>query len=145
MESHERIEDEESGAQRRDGVLEDFVEALDDGPGSAGRATLYTGARGAGKTVMLNAVEDRARERGWLVISETATPGFIARITQQQLPRLLRDFDPAAVRRQMTGLTGPLNVGSVAWDTVETHIAQAGLRNQIELLTELLTEHGTGS
>jgi hypothetical protein len=43
-----------------------LAEALDDGPGSAGRATLYTGARGAGKTVLLNEVEDTARERGWL-------------------------------------------------------------------------------
>ena len=128
----------------RDAVLEDFVEALEDGPGASGRATLYTGARGAGKTVMLNAVEDRAREHGWLVISETATPGFVARITQQQLPRLLRDFDPAAVRRRMTGVTAPLNVGSVAWDTIESHVVQAGLRNQIELLTDLLAEHDTG-
>ena len=128
----------------RDGVLEDFVEALDDGPGASGRATLYTGARGAGKTVMLNAVEDRARERGWLVISETGTPGFVARITQQHLPRLLRDFDPAAVRRRMTGVTAPLNVGSVAWDNIEAHVIQAGLRNQIELLTDLLAERGTG-
>lgn len=128
----------------RDGVLEDFVEALEDGPGSSGRATLYTGARGSGKTVMLNAVEDRARERGWLVISETATPGFIARMTRQQLPRLLRDFDAAAVRRRMTGVTAPLNVGSVAWDTIESHVVQAGLRNQMELLTDLLAEHGTG-
>jgi ferritin-like metal-binding protein YciE len=37
--------------------LDEFAEALEDGPGSAGRATFYTGARGAGKTVMLNAVE----------------------------------------------------------------------------------------
>lgn len=128
----------------RDGVLEDFIEALEDGPGASGRATLYTGARGAGKTVMLNAVEDSAKEHGWLVISETATPGFVARITQQHLPRLLRDFDPAAVRRRMTGVTAPLNVGSVAWDTIEPHIVQAGLRNQLELLTDLLAEHGTG-
>lgn len=128
----------------RDAVLDDFVEALEDGPGASGRATLYTGARGAGKTVMLNAVEDRARQRGWLVISETATPGFVARITAQHLPRLLREFDPEAVRRTMTGLTAPLNVGSVAWDTIEAHIAQAGLRNQIELVTDLLADHGTG-
>jgi hypothetical protein len=128
----------------RDGVLEDFVEALEDGPGASGRATLYTGARGAGKTVMLNAVEDRAKERGWLVISETATPGFVARITQQHLPRLLRDFDPEAVRRRMAGVTAPLNVGSVAWETIEAHVVQAGLRNQIELLTDLLVETGTG-
>lgn len=128
----------------RDGVLGDFVEALEDGPGASGRATLYTGARGAGKTVMLNAVEDCAKERGWLVISETATPGFVARITQQHLPRLLRDFDPEAVHRRMSGVTAPMGIGSVAWDTIEAHVVQAGLRNQIELLTDLLVEEGTG-
>jgi len=128
----------------RDGMLDDFIEALEEGPGSAGRATLYTGARGSGKTVMLNAVEDRAKERGWLVISETVTPGFVARITQQHLPRLLRDVDPEAVHRRMTGVTAPLNVGSLAWDSIEAHIVQAGLRKQIELLTDLLVEHGTG-
>jgi hypothetical protein len=128
----------------RDDVLADFAEALEDGPGSAGRATLYTGARGSGKTVMLNAVEDRAREHGWLVISETATAGFIQRITHQHLPRLLRDFDPGAVQRRISGLSAPLNIGSVSWATVESHIVQSGLRNQIELLTDLLAEHGTG-
>jgi hypothetical protein len=128
----------------RDAVLEEFVEALEDGPGSSGRATLYTGARGSGKTVILNAVEDRARERGWLVISETATAGFIQRMTQQHLPRLLRDFDPSTVSRHLTGLTAPLNIGAVSWDTIESHVIQAGLRNQIELLTDLLSEHRTG-
>jgi hypothetical protein len=128
----------------RDDILDDFVEALEDGPGSAGRATLYTGARGAGKTVMLNAVEDRAREQGWLVVSETATPGFVSRITQQHLPQLLRDFDPDAVRRRLTGVTAPLNVGALTWNTIEAHVVQAGLRNQIETLTDLLAEHGTG-
>lgn len=128
----------------RDDVLEEFVEALEDGPGSTGRATLYTGARGAGKTVMLNAVEDRAREEGWLVISETATPGFVSRITGQHLPRLLRAFDPDAVRRRLTGLTGPLNIGGATWSTIEAHLVQAGLRNQLELLTDLLAENRTG-
>ena len=128
----------------RESVLEEFVEALADGPGSSGRATLYTGARGAGKTVMLNAVEDLARQRGWLVISETATDGFVGRITQQHLPRLLRDFDPESVQRRLKGLTAPLSIGRVDWDTVETHVIQAGLRNQLEVLTDLLADHGTG-
>lgn len=128
----------------REVVIEEFVEALEDGPGSSGRATLYTGARGSGKTVMLNAIEDRAKERGWLVVSETASAGFVDRIAQQQLPRLLRQFDPAAVRRRLTGVTAPLNVGAVTWDRVEAHVSQAGLRNQVELLTGLLAEHATG-
>jgi hypothetical protein len=128
----------------RDELLEDFVEALEDGPGSAGRATLYTGARGAGKTVMLNAVEDRARERGWLIVSETATPGFVSRMTQQHLPRLLRDFDPKAVQRRMSGVSAPLNIGTLTWNTIEAHVVQAGLRNQLEMLTDLLAENRSG-
>ena len=128
----------------RDELLEDFVEALEDGPGSAGRATLYTGARGAGKTVMLNAVEDRARERGWLIVSETATPGFVSRMTQQHLPRLLRDFDPKAVQRRMSGVSAPLNIGALTWNTIEAHVVQAVLRNQLEMLTDLLAENRSG-
>lgn len=128
----------------RDGLIEEFAAAIDDGPGSAGRATLYTGARGSGKTVMLNAVEDTAKTRGWVVVSETASPGFVDRIARQQLPRLLRGFDPEAVRRRLTGLTGPLGAGAVTWSTAEAHVAEAGLRNQVELLTDLLAEHETG-
>lgn len=128
----------------RDALLQEFAEAVDDGPGAAGRAVLYTGARGCGKTVMLNAVEDLARERGWLVISETASPGFSGRIANQHLPRLLREFDPAAVRRRFTSVAAPLGAGAVTWATIESHVVQSGLRNQLDLLTGLLAEHGTG-
>ena len=61
----------------RDDQIQDFVDAIDDGPGAAGRATLYTGARGSGKTVMLNAVGSQAEKRGWLVVNETATESLI--------------------------------------------------------------------
>ncbi|HMK97113.1 MAG TPA: ATP-binding protein [Acidimicrobiales bacterium] len=128
----------------RDQLLDELVEALEDGPGSAGRATLYTGARGSGKTVMLNAAEDRARAMGWVVISETASPGFVRRIASQHLPRLLADFDPGAVQRRLSGITAPLGAGGLSWATTEAHVAEAGLRNQVERLTDLLAENGTG-
>jgi hypothetical protein len=97
----------------RDGLIELFGEALDDGPGSAGRATLYAGARGAGKTVLLNAVEDAARARGWLVVAETATPGFLTRLADDHLPRLLAEHDPAALKRRLSGFGLPANLGSL--------------------------------
>ncbi len=128
----------------RDGLIEEFTEALEDGPGSAGRATLYTGARGSGKTVMLNAVEDSAKEHGWLVVSETASPGFVGRIVHQHLPGLLKDFDPEAVRRRLTGITAPLGSGGATWSSTEAHLPEAGLRNQTALLTDLLAKNGTG-
>jgi hypothetical protein len=128
----------------RDGLIEEFVEGLEDGPGAAARATIYTGARGSGKTVMLNAVEDRARELGWLVVSETASPGFVDRIARQELPRLLESFDPKAVRRRLTGITGPMGSGGVTWSTMESHAPEATLRSQVELITDLLAENETG-
>lgn len=131
----------------RDDLISEFVEAIEDGPGSAGRATLYTGPRGAGKTALLNAIEDRSRAKGWLVVTETASPGFVERITRQHLPQLLRDFDPEVVRRRLSGISvplGPLGSGGVAWNTLESHVVEAGLRNQIEMLTDLLVEHETG-
>ncbi len=131
----------------RDDLIDEFVEAVEDGPGAAARATLYTGPRGAGKTVLLNAIEDRTRAKGWLVVSETASPGFVDRINRQHLPRLLRDFDPEAVHRRLSGFSvalGPLGSGGVTWDTLESHVVAAGLRNQIELLTDLLVEREAG-
>lgn len=128
----------------RDELVADFTDALLDGPGAAGRATLYTGARGAGKTVMLNEIEDRARSEGWLTVSETATGGLIDRLTRSRLPELLRAFDPAAVRTRLTGLSIPLSGGGVTWERLEEHVAEADLRSQINLLTDLLSENGAG-
>jgi hypothetical protein len=131
----------------RDSLIEAVAEAIEDGPGAPGRATLYTGPRGSGKTVLLNAVEDQARTQGWAVISETADPGFIERMTHQHLPLLLRGLDPAAVRKRLSGLNlplGPLGSAGADWNIVETHVVQAGLRNQIELLTDLLAADGLG-
>jgi len=128
----------------RDDLLDEFTDSLDEGPGSPGRATIYTGARGMGKTVLLNKIEDRARVRGWLVISETASRGFVRRITEQHLPELLAQMDPEAVRNkiQSMGIIGP--IGRVSRSTAAAHVPKMGLRYQIELLTGLLAEKETG-
>ena len=54
----------------RQGVVDSFVEGLDDGPGAPSRLSLCTGPRGIGKTVMLAELGRQARERGWVVIDE---------------------------------------------------------------------------
>ncbi len=128
----------------REELIELFGEALDDGPGSAGRATLYTGARGAGKTVLLNAVEDTARSRGWLVVAETATPGFLRRLTDDHLPRLLAEHDPDELKRRLSGFGLPANLGSLDWQTIERHTRTLSFRSKVELLTSLLAENETG-
>ena len=128
----------------RDELIAQFAEAIDDGAGTPGRASLYTGARGTGKTVMLNEVADVARQRGWLVVEETASAGVVTRLVTQHLPALLTDLDPQARRTTVRSVTAPMGVGSIAWDSTDRHVVAAGLRNQLELTCDLLAEQGTG-
>lgn len=127
----------------RDQQLRDFADALEDGPGAPGRATLYVGARGTGKTVMLNEAQHRARERGWLVVSETATDGLVERLAREHLPRLLAEHDTAAARARLSGVTLPAGLGGAQWER-SVHEAAAGLRTQVERLCDILAEHETG-
>ena len=97
----------------RQGIIEEFMESISDGPGAPGRLTIFTGARGVGKTVMLTEVADQTARLGWVTIAETATPGLIARLTHA-VTRALAELDPhAPSRRSVTGLTLPVIGGGL--------------------------------
>ena len=67
----------------RKNIIADFEYALEDGPGAPGRLMFLTGARGVGKTVMLDVLGDKAKNLGWTVINETAESGFTDRLMEQ--------------------------------------------------------------
>ncbi|TQC42026.1 ATP-binding protein [Rhodococcus sp. WS4] len=124
--------------------LADFGDALDDGPGAPGRATIYTGARGGGKAVMLNEAEAQARSRGWLVVSETTTPGLVDRLTGEHLPWLLREHgETGGTKRRLSGIIAA-GIGGVNWTTTDAPPPAVSLRHQIDELTDALAEHETG-
>jgi hypothetical protein len=125
-------------------LLEDFAAAIEDGPGAPGRMTLYTGARGTGKTVMLNEVEDLARQQGWRVIAETATPGFASRLVSEHLPVLLREIDPDIAKSKLTGITAPLGLGGASWTPTEPHQVAPALRTQLTAVCDALANTGSG-
>lgn len=108
------------------------------------RSTLVTGSRGVGKTALLNEVEDSARELGWVVISETAAPGLTDRLQDDRLPRLLREHDPAARQRHITGAS-IANLGSVSTEVKDAHNLVPQIRGQLETLTDaVLRSEKTG-
>ncbi|WIM71035.1 ATP-binding protein [Corynebacterium suedekumii] len=115
----------------RSDVLEDFALALDEGPGSHERVTLITGARGIGKTVLLNAFENAATERTWWVISETATPGFVNRIRDTAYRRMVGHLREH--RQRLSSVT--LGGYSLNWENAESHRPDTTLR---DVLTEFL-------
>ena len=127
----------------RDAELLAFADAVDAGPGAPGRATLYTVVRGVGKTVMLNEVEAAARERGWVVVTETAVPGLVGRLVRHRLPEVAEQLELGDGRRRLTAVTLPLHLGGVTWQPPSSE-QQLDLRAQVTALTDHLAERGTG-
>ncbi len=123
----------------RGGVLDEFAYGLRIGSGAPGLLTIFTGARGIGKTVMLGAAEDLAMDNGWAVVSETATGGFVGRIGESM--RLLTDnLGDGPTGRRITAL-------AVAGFSVTTQLApeaQVDWRTRGAALLRLLAERGTG-
>ncbi|MCI0141096.1 ATP-binding protein [Arthrobacter bambusae] len=124
----------------RSGLLDEFEYGLELGSGAPGLLSIFTGARGIGKTVMLGAAHDVAREHGWAVIAETATTAFMGRIGEK-MRRLTQELaDQPESRRRITGL-------SIAGFSITSQLTperQVDWRELGEALLALLNEHGTG-
>ena len=130
----------------RDGVLEEIDESLDDGPGAPARLVRFSGARGIGKTVMLTETRALANRRGWISISETATPGLVDRIAASAR-RAERELDVAPrVSRRVTGFTLPavLGTGGGGSDFGPSEESESDVRVRLNSLLDRLEPHETG-
>jgi hypothetical protein len=123
----------------RAGLLDEFAYGLRLGSGAPGLLTIFTGARGIGKTVMLSATQDLAQEQGWAVISETATPGFLGRIAEAMLA-LTEELGDGPQTRRITAI-------AAAGFSLTTQLPperQVAWRTIGENLLRILDGHGTG-
>jgi hypothetical protein len=126
----------------RQHLIDAFIQGLADGPGAPARATLYTGQSGVGKTALLNAIEDRAHEFGWTVISEDASHGLVDRLTNTRIPVELRRLAPSDEKRRLTGLSSPF--GGVDWSSDERYPLTPDLRHRLSELVEMCQDQDRG-
>ncbi|TFB71883.1 ATP-binding protein [Cryobacterium glaciale] len=123
----------------RAGLLDEFDYGLTLGSGAPGLLTIFTGARGIGKTVMLGAAHDLARSHGWAVISETATDGFMGRIGES-MRQLADELGTGPQVRRITAI-------AAAGFSVTTQLPperQVAWRSIGETLLRLLDARDTG-
>ncbi|MBT0566776.1 ATP-binding protein [Williamsia sp. CHRR-6] len=84
----------------RDEILRRVGERLDEG---SPEQYLVRGHRGMGKTVLLSAMEDTATDRGWVVLSEIATPGVVDHLVGTTIVRALAKVQGTPIDRIVTG------------------------------------------
>lgn len=95
----------------REDLLDEFAYGLRLGSGAPGLLAILAGARGMGKTTTLGTAGDIATARGWAVISEVGTPGFMVRIAES-MRQLAGPHDAG----EAAGQSGA--AGQVAWRAV---------------------------
>lgn len=118
--------------------LDDFALGLEEGPGSPNRATIFTGARGVGKTVMLSEVSERASQNGWIAADVTAATGMLDELADI-LTNRAQELLPKR-GRQITSMTaGGFGLGLEPSDR-----ESVGWRQYMTSLISALNDRGTG-
>ena len=90
----------------RDQILYDVTRALESEHRRPDLTTIFSGARGTGKTALLALVAEEAERRGWVAVSTTALPGMLedieirARRKAAQYRRRLLDAGVIGERRR---------------------------------------------
>ena len=67
----------------RDIIIRDILEGLDNDPGDPYRATIFVGARGSGKTVLLAKIAEEASANGWISANVNTDPDMLEEILIQ--------------------------------------------------------------
>ena len=101
--------------------IEDFQFAIDDGSGAPGRLSFITGARGVGKTVMLNALSDIARNLQWKAVNATAAGDFLQEIikllhTGQKTHITSYTLPSAAIESSLPGMKANIGLGGMQFE-----------------------------
>ena len=127
----------------RDEVLTRFSEALDTGPTHPDYTLLITGERGAGKTALLNALEAKATDRGWMTVTAAASSEPVSARIASEARRCMERLSGER-RGARLGSVSALGVGISLEPRQPPAEPDSGLLSVLEDLGELLHEKSTG-
>ena len=124
----------------RDRAVDDLAQALDNGSGDPRLSTIFTGARGTGKTALLTCISREAQARGWVSVDVSARPGMLEGILAQTGKAAAHLVEPQGSRR-LTGVQLGQLIG-LEWEHAGG--TPANWRIAMEALIDQLAEQDAG-
>lgn len=121
-------------------ILDSFRGALATGPGAFGRSMVISGARGLGKTVLLNELEDIATASGWIALRASGRADFTRELRETTIPRAIAGLNPPQKRR--VSRIGISSLGTVGFEHDEAPIFEPTLNTELRRLVDLTAESG---
>lgn len=126
-------------AGRRD-ILASMQRAFENGSGDPRLTSIFVGARGTGKTALLNVIPGIAENAGWISVNATVLPGMLEDLYQRSLAQASEAMENNESAR-LTGLTVGNAIG-VTWETVEEEAVN--WRTKMYRVLDALESHGSG-
>lgn len=80
-------------------IIEKMQHAFDNGLGDPNLCSIFTGARGTGKTALLHMLANQAEEAGWISVSVTCVSGMLEDIYEQTLRKAKHLIDTKSSAR----------------------------------------------
>ena len=117
----------------RESIIDDMLDAFEGNGSSPDLCSIFTGARGTGKTALLTYLGFRAEQAGWIVAKTTATKGMLEDLYQRALDASSHLVDSEPDKKLTSIEIAPF--GGVSWDN-----RHQDSRNWRSKMTDLLNE-----
>lgn len=124
----------------REDIVSSMQRAFENGVGDPRLTSVFIGARGTGKTALLNEVPGIAAEHGWVCASSTALPGMLEDLYQRAHAAASELMEPEAQTR-LTGITVGNALG-LEWEHPDA--AEGNWRTRMYEVLDALEEQGSG-
>lgn len=121
-------------------LIDEITHAFDNGISDPNLCTIFSGARGTGKTALLSYFANAAEQRSWISVSTSAMPGMLVDIEEQTLRKGAEFLDPSA-HAHLKGITIGQFVG-LEWDREQK--PRLNWRSRMTTILEALNEKEIG-
>lgn len=120
-------------------IIEDILAGLDNAPGDPNRSTIFIGARGTGKTVLLAKISEESGKRNWVSANVTARNGLLDEIIMQIRDNAGEFLEPETLSR----ITG-IQIGVFGFSRTVEKKAKRSWRSEITSLVRGLNSQNIG-
>lgn len=126
----------------RQEVLDDYSLAVSVA-GTFNRHMVISGARGTGKTALLNELEDIARSQGWIILRAFSHRDTTTTLSETTIPQAIRELLSPTATRSVTGAS-IAGVGSITTNVEKPAKPVPTLLTRLRELLDVVEPHGAG-
>ena len=122
----------------REHILRDINRGFINGPGDPNLSTIFTGARGTGKTALLSLLSETALEHDWIAANVSAMPGMLEDIIERT-----KEAADSYLSQPHARING-VQIGPVGIDWTYAQEAQGNWRTRMNGIFKQLEKHDIG-